>query len=62
MATKSQIIQQIGVIEKKLPNGEAKELHQDVTDFCIQVKNHQSKMDKFRTDMTEINNALKLME
>ena len=62
MATKNQIIQQIGVIEKKLPNGEVKEFSQEVDDYYAYQRYHEDKMDKFNDTVTELNQALKTME
>ena len=58
MATKKQILNQINVIEKKLPNGEMEELNDTMIQYKKQAQAHEKKMDLMKQDIRQIRNKL----
>ena len=62
MATKKDILNKLDVIERKLPNGEVKEMSQTMNDFKELQDIHHSKMDKHFSNITKINEALKNLD
>jgi len=62
MATKKDILNKLDVIERKLPNGEVKEMSQTMDDFKILQDLHHNKMDKHFGDINKINEALKSLD
>ena len=62
MATKNDILKKLNVIEKKLPNGEVKEISDSMDNFKELQDIHHSKMDKHFSNITKINEALKNLD
>ena len=58
MATKKQILNQIDVIEKKLPNGEVQHINDAMDEYKKQVEAHEKKMDKMGDDLKVLRNRL----
>ncbi len=58
MATKRQILNQIDVIEKKLPNGEVKHINDDMGEYKKQALAHEKKMDLMAKDIRQIRKKL----
>ena len=58
MATKKQILNQIDVIEKKLPNGEMKELSDVVVKYQEQTLEHEKKMLLMKNDIKHLRDEL----
>ena len=58
MATKKQILNQINVIEKKLPNGEVKDINDTMIQYKKHTQEHEKKMDLMKKDIRQIRNKL----
>ena len=58
MATKKQILNQIDVIEKKLPNGEMKELSDVVVKYQEQTLEDEKKMLLMKNDIKHLRDEL----
>ena len=58
MATKKQILNQINVIEKKLPNGEVKDINDTMIQYKKQTQEHEKKMLLMKKDIRLLRNKL----
>ena len=58
MATNKEILERLEQIEKKLPNGELKELQVKFSELAISQKEHSDKMDKCSECITEVKERL----
>ena len=62
MATKDDILKKLNVIEKKLPNGEVKEISVAVDEFSKLQTTQHTEMTYHFNDITKINEALKNLD
>ena len=62
MATKNDILKKLNVIEKRLPNGEVKEISDSMDNFKELQDIHHTKMIHHFNDITKINEALKNLD
>tara|TARA_Y100001963_G_scaffold42791_1_gene59948 strand:+ start:65 stop:415 length:351 start_codon:yes stop_codon:yes gene_type:complete len=58
MATNKEILKRLEGIEKKLPNGELKELQVQFSELASNQKDHAEKMDQVYVDVSEVKERL----
>ena len=62
MATKNDILKKLNVIEKRLPNGEVKEISDSMDNFKELQDIHHTKMTEHFNNIIKINEALKNLD